>query len=60
MAVRGGSQLYSHEFATLAGLSTSSIRRIVDRLVADRILFLRKGSYRFSNPFFREWLARQG
>lgn len=60
MAVRGGSQVYSHEFASLAGLSTSSIRRIVDRLVSDRILFFRKGVYRFSNPFFREWLARQG
>ena len=60
MAVHGGAQPYSHEFASLAGRSTSSIRRIVDRLVSDHILFLRKRAYRFSNPFFREWLARQG
>ena len=59
LAVRGGAQIYSREFTSLAGISVSSIRRIVGRLMSDRILFLRKGIYCFSNPFFREWLARE-
>lgn len=59
MAVHGGTQIYSQEFTSLTGVSASSIRRIVGRLMSDRILFLRKGAYRFSNPFFREWLSQQ-
>ncbi len=60
IASNGGAQIYSRDFSERSGLPTSSIRRIAGRLTSDRILFVQKGIYRFSNPFFREWLSRQG
>ena len=59
MAQTPGAQIYSNSFVSSVGLPVSSIRRVVGRLVADRLVFVRKGAYRFSNPFFREWLSRQ-
>ncbi len=59
MAAKPAMQIYSNDFVSTVGMPTSSIRRVVGRLVADRLVFVRKGAYRFSNPFFREWLARQ-
>lgn len=56
LAARPDAQIYSSEFASRIGLPTSSIRRAIARLSADRIIFPRKGKYHFSNPFFREWL----
>lgn len=40
-------------------MAASSVRRIMGRLTADRIVYLRQGGCRFSNPFFREWLLTQ-
>lgn len=60
IASHGGAQIYSRFFSARSGLPTSSIRRIAGRLTSDRILFIQKDIYRFSNPFFREWLSRQG
>lgn len=59
MAADTSAQVYSNAFTSSVGMPTSSIRRVIGRLVSDRLIFLRKGSYRFSNPFFREWLVRQ-
>lgn len=59
LAAHGDSQIYGNEFVMQVGLPTSSIRRIVGRLQADRLVFMRKGRYHFSNPFFKEWLVRQ-
>ena len=56
LAENGGGQVYSAAFATRAGMPTSTIRRVIARLEEDRLIFRRKGEYRFSNPFFREWL----
>lgn len=53
-------KVFSAAFATKAELATSTIRRVLNRLCDDRIIFQRNGEYRFSNPFFREWLRRQG
>ena len=39
-------------------MPTSSVRRVLTRLVDDRHVYLRKDAYRFSNPFFREWIRR--
>ena len=58
MAENPGALIYSGDFASRVGMPTSSIRRVVGRLSADRIVFLRNGKYHFSNPFFREWLKR--
>lgn len=59
MAADPGAQVYSGAFVSRVGMPVSSIRRVVSRLVADRLVFSRNGAYRFSNPFFREWLVRQ-
>ena len=58
MAENPSALIYSGDFASRVGMPTSSIRRVVGRLSADRIVFLRNGKYHFSNPFFREWLKR--
>lgn len=52
-------QPYSIEFITKVGKTASTIRRVLDKLTADRVIFLKKNTYHFSNPFFREWLARK-
>jgi len=31
---------------------------VLARLLDDHIIFHRNNEYRFSNPFFREWLRR--
>ena len=59
LASNPGVQIYSNDFVSCVGMPVSSIRRVVGRLVADRLVFVRGGTHRFSNPFFREWLARQ-
>lgn len=59
MADDARAKVYSNAFVLRVGMPVSSVRRVVGRLVADRILFLRNGAYRFSNPFFREWISRQ-
>jgi hypothetical protein len=51
--------VYSNAFTTRVGMAASSVRRIMGRLIADRIVYLRQGGCRFSNPFFREWLLTQ-
>ena len=58
IADRGGRNVFSNDFTTRAGTPPSSLRRIVNRLVADRLIFLSGGEYRFSNPFFKEWIRR--
>ena len=58
LADRGGKNIYSNDFAARTGTPPSSIRRIVNRLVADRLVFLHGGEYRFSNPFFKAWIRR--
>ena len=54
----GRERLASADFAARTGLAARSAKRVVGRLLADRIVFSRAGEYRFSNPFFREWLLR--
>ena len=50
---------YSIEFVSQVGMPTSSIRRIMSRLVDNRIIYSSGSAYRFSNPFFREWILRR-
>ena len=58
LAADGRTRLASADFASRTGLAASSAKRVTGRLLADRIVFLRSGEYRFSNPFFRAWLLR--
>ena len=50
---------YSIEFVSQIRMPTSSIRRIISRLADSRIIYSSGGTYRFSNPFFREWILRR-
>ena len=59
LAIEKTIQPYSIEFMTKVGKTASTIRRVLDKLTADRVIFQKKSAYHFSNPFFREWLARK-
>ena len=50
---------YSIEFVSHVGLPPSSICRILSRLADCRIIYSSGGTYRFLNPFFREWILRR-
>ena len=39
--------------------NSGAMKKTIDRFVADRIVFLRKGSYRFFNPFFKVWIQER-
>lgn len=50
--------IFSEEFMRQAGTcNTGSIRAAIKRLVAKRLIYPYGGRYRFSNPFFKAWLA---
>ena len=56
----GGENPFSVEFIKASKISNaSSIRKAILRLVNLDILYLNDGVYKFSNPFFKEWLKRQ-
>ena len=59
LANDAGAKPYSIDFVSQVAMPTSSIRRIITRLVDSRIIYSSNGAYRFSNPFFREWLLRR-
>ena len=47
------------EFLSAASvLNAASVKRAVDRLVSDGLVFYNDREYRFVNPFFREWVKR--
>ena len=53
----GGRQFYSSESLRRAEMpSAATAKRAVDRLVADRVIYLHRGEYKFFNPFFRAWI----
>ena len=56
----GGENPFSAEFvkATKVG-NASSVRKSLLRLVSLDILYQNNAVYKFSNPFFKEWLKRQ-
>jgi hypothetical protein len=51
--------VYSHAFTSRVGMAASSVQRTMRKLTAARLVYVRQGAYRFSNPFFREWLVTQ-
>ena len=60
IALLGGENPFSAEFIKASKISNaSSIRKAILRLVNLDILYQNNGIYKFSNPFFKEWLKRQ-
>jgi len=51
-------RVFSLDFTSRVNMPTSSVRRILMRLIDDRQIYPHKGEHRFSNPFFREWIKR--
>jgi len=61
IAARGGKAIYSTAFLAAASTrNAASVRRAVDRLVKEGLVFHNAAEYRFVNPFFREWILREG
>ena len=59
MASKGGQEVFSVGFLSAASvLNAASVKRAIDRLVSDGLVFYNDREYRFVNPFFREWLKR--
>lgn len=52
-------KVFSADFSNRVDMPISSIRRAILRLTDLRHIYLHRDEYRFSNPFFREWLQRQ-
>ncbi|MBO7435018.1 ATP-binding protein [bacterium] len=50
--------MFSEEFMRRVGTNnTGSIRTVIKRLVAKRLIYQYGGRYRFANPFFKAWLS---
>ena len=50
---------FSSEFMDHIRISSpGAIKRAINSLVAARLIYLYHGEYKFSNPFFKEWLGR--
>ena len=50
-------RVFSAEFMDHVRISSSgAVKRALNSLVASRLIFQNRAEYRFSNPFFREWL----
>ena len=53
-------RLFSGEFMSANGISNvGSVTRAVNRLKVDEIVYEFGGEWKFTNPFFREWLHRR-
>ena len=60
LAARGGKEIYSTAFLAAASTrNAASVKRAVDRLVKEGLVFHNAAEYRFVNPFFREWILRR-
>ena len=60
LAKWGGRQFFSSESLRRAEMpSAATAKRAIDRLVADKVIYLHKGEYKFFNPFFRAWILNK-
>lgn len=61
VARHGGRETTGIDFLGKTGIPlAASAQKALERLVQLRILFRQRAEYRFTNPFFREWLLRRG
>lgn len=59
MADRQHPKLFSGEFLSLNGIkNVGSVTRALKRLVDDDLVYEYQGEWKFTNPFFREWILR--
>ena len=59
LASKGRREVFSVKFLSAASvLNAASVKRAIDRLVSDGLIFYNDREYRFVNPFFREWVKR--
>lgn len=59
LAVRGDNGVYSGQSLAMAQVyNSASMKRAIEKLVKDGLVYNFEGDYRFANPFFREWLVR--
>lgn len=59
LADKGGKEIYSVAFLSAASvLNAASVKRAVERLEKEGLVFNNAREYRFMNPFFREWIRR--
>lgn len=57
LAKWGGRRFFSSESLRRAEMpSAATAKRAIDRLAADKVIYLHKGEYKFFNPFFKAWL----
>ena len=60
IAGTGGLKPFSEEFMAKVGTSsTGALRTALARLVDKRLIYHYGGEYKFTNPFFREWIRRK-
>jgi len=60
LATVGGEHTLSNEFRDQSGIhNASSIKKALQRIVELGHAYYYRGSYRFANPFFREWVIRR-
>jgi len=53
----GGEAPFSTRFLQEAGIATSaSVTKTLNRLMKLKIIFKHETGYRFTNPFFKNWL----
>ena len=58
LAEKDSKSMFSEEFMRRVGTNnTGSIRTVIKRLVAKRLIYQYGGRYRFANPFFKAWLS---
>lgn len=59
LAIRGEDGVYSSaSLATAKVYNSASMKRAVEKLVKDGLVYIYQGHHRFVNPFFREWVKR--
>jgi DNA-binding MarR family transcriptional regulator len=59
LAEKGGTEIYATGFLAAASTrNAASVKRAIDKLVREGLVFAREKEYRFVNPFFREWVKR--
>ena len=50
-------RVFTSEFMDRARIaSPGAVKRALNSLVASRLVYQNRTEYKFSNPFFREWL----
>lgn len=57
LAELGMVRVFTAEFMDHVRISSSgAVKRALNSLVASRLIFQHRTEYKFSNPFFREWI----